>query len=188
MTETTAAMTSYRPYLLRALYEWISDNQMTPQILVDANLPHVQVPTHAVQQGRIVLNIAERAVSQLQMDNDVIRFSARFAGVSHAVLVPIKAVIAIYARETGQGMVMPEEAIDSHPAASDDVLDMDEYDDDAATTDAKAPSRTNAFTVVEGNPDIQHDNTHASDEDKPEDPDDPDHPPSPKHPHLRVVK
>ena len=74
-------MTSHRPYLLRALYEWIADNGMTPHLLVDATRPHVQVPTHAVKDGRIVLNVAERAVAGLQMTNEVIRFSARFGGV-----------------------------------------------------------------------------------------------------------
>ncbi len=103
-------MTSHRPYLLRALYEWIADNGMTPHLLVDATRPSVQVPTHAVKDGKIVLNVAARAVSHLEMGNDVIRFSARFGGVSHPVSVPVGAVLAIYARETGQGMALPEDA------------------------------------------------------------------------------
>lgn len=111
MTEESNAMTSHRPYLLRALYEWIADNGMTPHLLVDATRPHVQVPVHAVKDGRIVLNVAERAVAGLQMSNDVIRFSARFGGVSHAVSVPVSAVLAIYARETGQGMALPEDTL-----------------------------------------------------------------------------
>lgn len=111
MSEDSTTMTSHRPYLLRALYEWIADNGMTPHLLVDATRPHVQVPVHAVKDGRIVLNVAERAVAGLQMTNDVIRFSARFGGVSHAVSVPVAAVLAIYARETGQGMALPEESL-----------------------------------------------------------------------------
>ena len=75
-------MTSQRPYLLRALYEWIADNGMTPHVLVDARLPGVRVPAHAVQDGRIVLNIAERAVAKLDMSNEALRFSARFGGVA----------------------------------------------------------------------------------------------------------
>lgn len=110
MTDATPAMSSHRPYLLRALYEWIADNGLTPHLLVDASRPGVRVPTHAVKDGRIVLNIAERAVAQLHMDNDDVRFSARFGGVSHAVIVPIDAVLAIYARENGQGMALPEDA------------------------------------------------------------------------------
>ena len=106
MTDATS-MTSHRPYLLRALYEWIADNGLTPHLLVDATQPGVRVPAHAVKDGRIVLNIAQRAVAHLQMDNDDVRFSARFGGVSHAVIVPIGAVVAIYARENGQGMELP---------------------------------------------------------------------------------
>jgi stringent starvation protein B len=111
MSEDSTTMTSHRPYLLRALYEWIADNGMTPHLLVDATRPHVQVPAHAVKDGRIVLNVAERAVAGLQMTNDAIRFSARFGGVSHAVSVPVSAVLAIYARETGQGMALPEDSL-----------------------------------------------------------------------------
>ena len=97
-------MTSHRPYLLRALYEWISDNGMTPHLLVDATRPGVRVPAHTVNDGKVVLNIAARAVAHLSMDNDAVAFTARFAGVSHAVIVPVSAVLAIYAREIGQGM------------------------------------------------------------------------------------
>jgi stringent starvation protein B len=122
-------MTSHRPYLLRALYEWIADNGMTPHLLVDATRPHVQVPVHAVKDGRIVLNVAERAVAGLQMNNDVIRFNARFGGVSHAVSVPVSAVLAIYARETGQGMALPEDVL-AGEAAEDEV----EVESDAEDT------------------------------------------------------
>lgn len=102
-------MTSHRPYLLRALYEWIADNGLTPHLLVDATRPQVFVPTHAVKDGRIVLNVAQRAVAGLEMSNELIRFSARFGGVSHNVSVPVSAVLAIYARENGQGMALPPE-------------------------------------------------------------------------------
>lgn len=114
-------MSSQRPYLLRALYEWIADNGMTPHVLVDARKPGVRVPAHAVKDGRIVLNIAERAVAKLELGNDAIRFTARFAGVSQAVMVPLDAVIAIYARETGQGMAMPDEPRTPTPAQADGV-------------------------------------------------------------------
>ena len=109
MGDDAPQMSSHRPYLLRALYEWIVDNGMTPHVLVDATQPGVRVPTHAVKDGRIVLNIAERAVGGLRMDNDALRFSARFGGVSQSVLVPLPAVIAVYARETGQGMALPDD-------------------------------------------------------------------------------
>jgi stringent starvation protein B len=114
-------MTSHRPYLLRALYEWIADNGLTPHLLVDATKPSVQVPRHAVKDGRIVLNVAERAVAGLEMTNDTIRFSARFGGVSHAVSVPVSAVLAIYARENGQGMALPPEADDAEGEGAADM-------------------------------------------------------------------
>lgn len=112
-------MSSHRPYLLRALYEWIADNGMTPHLLVDATRAAVQVPIQAVKDGKIVLNIAERAVSALEMSNETIRFSARFGGVSQAVSVPVGAVLAIYARETGQGMALPEDEL-AQSGQSDD--------------------------------------------------------------------
>lgn len=102
-------MSSHRPYLLRALHEWISDNGMTPHILVNAAYPSVHVPASAVKDGQIVLNIAERAVHQLSLGNEYVTFNARFGGVSHEVFVPVGAVMAIYARETGQGMGLPED-------------------------------------------------------------------------------
>ena len=124
------AMTSHRPYLLRALYEWIADNGLTPHLLVDATRPGVRVPTHAVKDGRIVLNIAERAVAHLQMDNDDVRFSARFGGVSHAVIVPIDAVLAVYARENGQGMELPPDiAAQGSTAPAQSVESASESDD-----------------------------------------------------------
>ena len=109
MTDDAPHMTSHRPYLLRALYEWIADNGMTPHLLVDAEQPRVQVPPHTIKDGRVVLNIAARAVGKLDLGNEAVRFTARFGGVSHAVSVPIAAVLAIYARETGQGMALPDD-------------------------------------------------------------------------------
>ena len=103
------AMTSNRPYLLRALNEWICENGMTPYLLVDAGREGVQVPSSAVKDGRVVLNIAPRAVAQLVLDNREVRFMARFGGVSQSVIVPMPAVLAIYAQETGQGMMLPDD-------------------------------------------------------------------------------
>ena len=115
MSDDAPRMTSYRPYLLRALTEWINDNGMTPHILVDAGVPGVRVPPGVVREGKVVLNIADRAVVGLLMDNEWIGFTARFGGVSQAVSVPVGAVLAVYARETGQGMVLPEEAMGTPP-------------------------------------------------------------------------
>ncbi len=100
-------MTSNRPYLLRAMHEWIVDNGMTPYLLVDAAHEGLRVPASAVKDGRVVLNIASRAVSQLQLGNREVSFMARFAGLSQTVVVPLAAVLAVYAQETGQGMGLP---------------------------------------------------------------------------------
>lgn len=101
-------MTSNRPYLIRALYEWIVDNGMTPHLLVDAAHPSAQVPGEFVEDGRIVLNVSPGAVQGLHMENDAIGFSARFGGVPRQVLVAPEAVLGIYARENGKGMLFPE--------------------------------------------------------------------------------
>src|SRR5690554_2547392 len=135
------AMSSHRPYLLRALYEWIVDNGMTPHVLVDAGLPGVRVPQHAIKDGKVVLNIAERAVARLQMDNEAIRFSARFGGVSHPVDVPVAAVVAIYARETGQGMVLPEDIAGTPPGPDDGSSSPPDGNDDGPGTDDPPPRR-----------------------------------------------
>lgn len=98
--------TSTRPYLIRALYEWCTDNALTPYVavLVDES---VQVPREYVKNGEIVLNISLDATSGLRLGNDFIEFKARFAGSSREILVPIGRVIAVYARENGQGMAFP---------------------------------------------------------------------------------
>ena len=102
-------MTSSRPYLIRALYEWLVDNEMTPHVLVDANYPGTSVPQQFVENGKIVLNIGPFAVQGLSIENEAIGFSARFGGVPNHIIVPIGAVQAIYARENGRGMVFTEE-------------------------------------------------------------------------------
>lgn len=102
-------MTSNRPYLLRALYEWISENQMTPHILVDAAIDGVDVPEQAVQKGKVILNIDRAAVHDLEMANEWLSFNARFSGRRYEVKVPLEAVLAIYAKENGQGMMFAQE-------------------------------------------------------------------------------
>ena len=98
--------TSTRPYLIRALYEWCTDNGLTPYIAVQVN-DSVQVPREYVKDGEIVLNISFDATSALKLGNDFIEFSARFAGTAREIMVPVERVIAIYARENGQGMAFP---------------------------------------------------------------------------------
>lgn len=108
-------MTSSRPYLIRALYQWIVDNGVTPYILVDALVDGVDVPPQHIQDNKIVLNIAPMAVQGLTLADDVITFSARFSGQSVNLFVPTNAVLAIYARENGQGMMFNEEPETPNP-------------------------------------------------------------------------
>lgn len=113
-------MTSNRPYLIRAIYEWLNDNAMTPHILVDAFYAGVSVPEEYVQDGRIVLNIAPGAVKEFLADNDGISFNARFAGVPREIYVPADAVLALYARENGQGMAFdPVEPPEPEPTPTE---------------------------------------------------------------------
>ena len=101
-------MTSTRPYLIRAFYEWIVDNNCTPYIVVNTYFEGIDVPMEYAQSGQIVLNIAMAAVQSLQLGDESIDFQARFAGIARHVHVPIQAVMAIYARENGRGMVFSE--------------------------------------------------------------------------------
>ena len=104
-----ACVTSTRPYLLRALYEWIVDNNATPHLLVDARGEDAQVPRQYVQEGKIVLNVSPSAIQALNMDNAEVSFNARFGGQAMRVVVPVLRVLAIYARETGEGMMFSED-------------------------------------------------------------------------------
>lgn len=102
-------MTSSRPYLLRAIYTWIVDNDLTPYLLVDAQAEAVEVPRQYVEKGKIVLNIGSSAVQTLALENDHVDFNARFSGQPMRVHVPMKAALAIYAKENGQGMIFTDE-------------------------------------------------------------------------------
>jgi len=122
-------MTSSRPYLIRSLYQWIVDNGVTPYVLVDALVDGVDVPEQHIQDNKIVLNIAPMAVQGLTLGDDAISFSARFSGKSINLLVPTEAVLAIYARENGQGMMFNEEPGSTTPP-----------DDSTPTDDKPKPS------------------------------------------------
>jgi stringent starvation protein B len=106
MAETP--LRSRRPYLLRAMHEWISDCQQTPHLVVDASIQGVEVPRQYVQNGKIILNVSNNATSGLVLGNDFVRFRARFGSATWDVAVPIAAVLGVYARETGQGMIFSE--------------------------------------------------------------------------------
>jgi stringent starvation protein B len=105
---TSAALTSRRPYLLRAMHEWITDNAQTPHIVVDATVAGVEVPQAYVRDGKIILNVSHSATHGLTLGNDRVGFRARFGGATHDVVVPVAAILGIYARETGQGMIFAE--------------------------------------------------------------------------------
>jgi len=102
-------MNSNRPYLLRALYDWICDNHLTPYLLVDATGDDLSIPNDFVEDNKIVLNISASAVRDLDLSNDYINFKARFSGKSMNVYFPVEAVLAIYANENGRGMIFQEE-------------------------------------------------------------------------------
>lgn len=154
-----------RPYLLRAFYEWLLDNQLTPHLVVDVTLPGVNVPTEYARDGQIVLNIAPRAVGNLELANDAVRFNARFGGVPRQVYVPLAAVLAIYARENGAGTMFEPEA-----AYDEEVHSLNDDDSGLAENDT-------VMSVIDGDkPDREDD---APDDDPP---------PREGRPALRVVK
>ena len=126
-------MKSSRPYLVRAVYEWLVDNDCTPHLLVNAEFTGVQVPSGFARDGQIVLNVSPTAVRHLHMDNEAVSFEGRFAGVAQTLYIPAAAVLAIYARENGQGMVFEAEP---------SMLDGEEIDDpDAPSSPDDQPPR-----------------------------------------------
>lgn len=112
-------MTSNQPYMLRAFYEWIVDNNLTPYIVVDANVPGTEVPQEHIRDGQIVLNISPAACAKLQLGNVDISFEARFGGVARVLNVPCRAVLAIYAKENGAGTVFAPEEVDEVEASQE---------------------------------------------------------------------
>ncbi|MCU4358711.1 ClpXP protease specificity-enhancing factor [Acinetobacter ursingii] len=128
-----------RPYMARAIYEWICDNQLTPYLLVDATQPYTSVPEQFVKDGQIVLNIAPHAVHQFQMSNDAVSFSARFGGVARDIYVPISALLGIYTRENGQGLFFdPDEY--ANVQTTEDTLKSNTQDQVESETPKKKPS------------------------------------------------
>ena len=127
-------MRSNRPYLLRAFFDWIVDNDCTPYIVVNAHYPGVEVPQDFVTDGQIVLNIAPRAVSSFEMNNDYLRLSTRFSGMPIDIHLPVGAVMGIYTQENGQGMVFEPEDPDETPPEPPKGPKM-------VLTDAEKPSK-----------------------------------------------
>ncbi len=128
---------SSRPYLARALYQWLLDNDLTPHIVVDAEHPGVEVPRQFVQNGQIVLNLSPDAVRDLYIESEALGFSARFGGVPTQVMVPTSALVAIYARENGVGMVFGHEP----------VLSVEEAEDRAAPPRGESEARPELASV-----------------------------------------
>lgn len=110
-----ADMTSSRPYLLRAVHEWIVDNSLTPHLIVNADAEGVEVPPRYVENGKIILNVAPGATKDLKLGNNLIRFRARFGGRPFDVSLPPSAVLAVYARENGLGMAFENEGTEGEP-------------------------------------------------------------------------
>lgn len=106
-------MTSLKPYLIRSIYEWIIDNRLTPHLLVDAEHGDAIVPQQFIEDGKIVLNIRPQAIQGLSLGNEKIHFHARFSGNPMHIIVPVAAVLAIYAKENGKGMLFDQEDNDS---------------------------------------------------------------------------
>lgn len=132
-----------RPYLLRAFYEWIVDNELTPHLVVDATMNGVRVPEDFVQDGQIVLNVAPHSVGNLEMGNEAVTFNARFGGRPHSLILPLYAIQAIYARENGAGtMFEPEEAyeLSTDEGIFEEVLSS-VSEDEMSSDDKPEPSR-----------------------------------------------
>jgi stringent starvation protein B len=128
-------MTPLKPYLIRSIYEWIVENDCTPHLLIDATNKHAVLPVQFIEDGKIVLNVRPAAVDSLSLDNDEISFNARFGGRPMHIIAPVKAVLAIYAKENGKGMVFDAEL-------------GDEGDDDDASPPDKTPPTKPSLRVV----------------------------------------
>lgn len=138
-------MTPRRPYVLRAFYDWLVDNELTPHLVVEADMPGVRVPEQFVQNGQIILNVAPRAVGHLEMGNEAVTFSARFGGKPHSVIVPLYAIQAIYARENGAGtMFEPEDAYIAYMEGDTDAEMFDIAEEKAPVLGLAESSRDEA--------------------------------------------
>ncbi len=122
-------MTSNKPYLIRAFHEWITDNELTPYLMVDARYPGVDVPDSAIdEEGRVIFNLSWQAVHGLEMGNEHIFFDARFSGVSYPVSIPVAAVMAIYARENGAGTMFEVEPVETNTSPTETRTDENKPD------------------------------------------------------------
>ncbi|MDR3478554.1 MAG: ClpXP protease specificity-enhancing factor [Gammaproteobacteria bacterium] len=132
-------MLSNKPYLIRAFYEWIVDCKCTPLLVVDATLPRCNVPKEYVENGEIILNIAPEAIRDLKIGNSLVEFKASFSGVAHIISAPVRAVLAVYAEENGQGMFFDLEN-EAEDGDWDDSPMADQGEAGVRTQDSKRPS------------------------------------------------
>jgi stringent starvation protein B len=144
-------MLSNRPYLLRAFYQWIIDSQCTPILVIDASNPRCKIPQDYVEGGEIVFNISPTAIRDLKITNELIEFKASFSGVIHIISAPIKAVLAIYAEENGEGIFFDAEegATDEGIAEETKLSVIDESLEQQATTVASIGKSKPILKLVE---------------------------------------
>lgn len=141
-------LSSRRPYLIRALYEWVLANDLTPHLLVAADAPGVEVPRQFVtEEGRITINVSPSAVRELVLGNDWVTFSARFSGRNHDISIPPGAVLALYARENGEGMLFGDVEVASAPE-SDAGDSADEASTGAEQDEGGAKQRPSHLRVI----------------------------------------
>ena len=143
--------TSNKPYLLKAIYEWVVDNNATPHVVIFADNPDVLVPQQFVDEGRIILNVSPSAAQNLVIDQEGMSFSARFSGKPYNIYSPLNAVMALYASESGEGMSFDIEAendIPPPPPKGPEAVDGDNSDHQASTKPSKGKSKRPTLKVV----------------------------------------
>lgn len=180
-------MLTSRPYLARALYEWLLDNEQTPYIVVDAGKPDVRVPQQFVQNGQIVLNIAPAAVRDLAIDNAAVTFGARFSGQPMQVVVPMDALIAVYARENGVGMVFGQEPVMPNFSSEEEALLEEEGRPTLESVDSRSSTDSDSSAGGEASEDGDSSESEAAKSESDQDGEAPSRPEKGK-PSLRIVK
>ena len=141
-------MVSSRPYLIRAMHEWILDSDLTPYVLVDANYKDVVIPLEYVEDGKILLNISSGATQNLNLGNEFVIFSARFSGKSMEVSFPVDAALAVYAKENGRGMMFNTDGTDDDPPSSEPSPTDPSMSGSSAPGSTPAPAKKPSLKIV----------------------------------------
>jgi stringent starvation protein B len=139
-------MLSNKPYLIRAFYEWIVDSQSTPLLVVDATMPRCNVPQEYVENGEIILNISPDAIRDLKVSRHLVEFKASFSGIAHLISVPVRAVLAVYAEENGQGMFFDIESEDESESETETNTSVQP---ETGTSNPAQDKRKSHLTLVE---------------------------------------